>query len=196
MLSRRPQERNSPKICGTHLLPRWPQDGASGRRTHAAARGRSRARRLDRRATSLIRARRAGRNRVRPFAGQLREPTRELGRMPRRANKMRRRFRVTVSRPHWDQRVRPGYDLSSSFETRAIACIRPRVQPIAVARCRREIRKRATSRTARCRPEGHVSRSCRRGCCRCVATLADELPPRHLRRAAMRCGIGRSCCAT
>ena len=107
MLSRRPQEGNSTKISGTHLLPRSPADGASGRRTDAAARGRSRARRLDRAETSLLRARRAERNRERPFAGQLREPARELGRMPRRANKTRRRFRAAISRPHRDQPVRP-----------------------------------------------------------------------------------------
>jgi hypothetical protein len=71
---------------------------------------------------------------------------------------------------------------------------------LACNRCRRRgVEERyaaATSRTSRCRPEGHMSRSCRRGCCRCVATLADELPPRHVRRAARHCGIGPSCCAT
>ncbi len=132
MLSRRPQEGNSTKILGTHLLPRSPHDDSSGRRTDTAARGRSRARRLDRAGTSLLRARLPERNRERPFGGQLRELARELGRMPRRANKMRRRFHAAVSRLHRDQRLRSDYDLSSRFETRAVgyACNRSRQRAV------------------------------------------------------------------
>lgn len=83
---------------------------------------------------------------------------------------------------------RRSHDLHTSARRARNHFERSRVEP--------EIGSRALIPTRHVQIERHVSRSCRRGVCRCVATFADGLPTRHPRRVALPCSITRSCSAT
>lgn len=192
--------RSKPSLCnalqkasGTKLdEDSWHASSSDRRRQVARCPDPSGGARRIARASSLIAPQRvdrvAERNRRRALARQLREPTHEVANTPQRANKMTARFSVAISRPHRDQGVRPDYDLSSSIDSH------PRATDQAGT-----LSNGRASPGSLCRCEGHVSRSRRLGACRRVATLADELPSRHLRRlrrTAIYCRIARSCGAT
>ena len=185
MLFKRAQRGNSTKILGTHLLPRVAHATRPAAGRPGAPRRRSRARPSDRVGTRTpARAEIATDVSRDNYAGRLANPSVCRGSSTKCVDDFMSLFRDRL-----------GINELGPITICRRTSIQARVQPIWPPRCRIGDTRRATGRGSLCRSEAHVSRSRRRGACRCVASLADELPTRHLRHvrhAAMPDCIARS----